>query len=58
MVTNPIYEGMAIYEEIPGACKSLPDNTHEREEGYVSITTGSLLNKDCFTMDGHIQVRH
>ena len=60
MVPNPIYEGMAIYEEIPGRCnvKSLPKHTNEREEGYVSIsTTGSVLNRDFTTIENHIQVR-
>lgn len=46
MVQNPIYDGTAIYEEIPGDRKnfrSLPQPTPQlascdREECYVSIT--------------------
>ncbi len=58
MVHNPIYEGAAIYEEIPGDItnfRSLPhlptDNTKdtmpaltckEKEEGYVSMSTSGI----------------
>lgn len=52
MVDNPIYEGGAIYEEIPGDpsyLKSLPSPTPmEREEGYVSISTS---NRDTLTLE-------
>ena len=48
MVVNPIYEGGAIYEEIPGDIGYKPDSEpipFEREEGYVSISTSATVNR-------------
>jgi len=36
MVTNPIYEGGALYEEIPACAPPLPP---DRDNSYVTITS-------------------
>ena len=62
MVRNPIYEGTAIYEEIPGDRRDFrslhPANNSgtavlptEREEGYVSMSNSGISNWDCITLE-------
>ena len=58
MVPNPIYEGAAIYEEIPGdICnfrslshpsteKNRPAMAAEKEEGYASMSNSGTSNWD------------
>ncbi len=50
MVLNPIYEGMAIYDEIPGS----KYESHEREECYATITSDSVIKKELIR--NHTQV--
>ena len=59
MVQNPIYDGTAIYEEIPGDRKNfrslpqpalppLPGCAVDRDECYVSITNPIITNGEDF----------
>ena len=58
MVPNPIYEGAAIYEEIPGDVSNFRSLSHtstennkpasaaEKEEGYLSMSNSIASNWD------------